>query len=485
MKRVLILIAILIMAVDVYTVNKQDQETAEFVRSIKMSQDQYWWDETSIKPSELRKKTQKRDVLRQNLKLDIGHQIISFVQGSINNREIETDGANNSYIERNVSVSTNLYLKNISYYEYRKDNLIYMFAYLKKSNFKAQEDETIEKILGIVASAKKMENNGESGYLYSYYKAYLMSYNVTRAFSDNQGVGNMQLWMENKLHTILNDIVISSIVIPTVTSKTKPVELLFAGKAQPPGLQIEIPSLGFDQLAITDGKCNFFYDGQPSHKIEEFQVNLSIDPSIVASDPEISELAMQRKITVQKQIKLDFSYLFHVDFSYQVDNLKVLFNPAYGDISVLSVLWDLGDGKKSNSLNVLEYSYSTPGTYTVKLVVNDEVEVIHAISVKSNEILGSAQTEIATGMQLLQYCKATELFKYLDQQKAEHRLTYGRLTRNSDLENAWIVITEKDGSIIAILQPQDGKYLDLLSKTPIEDIFTTYHGKAAIYISYF
>ena len=384
-----------------------------------------------------------------------------------------------------------------------------------------------------------MEESGESDYLYPYYKAYLMSYNVTRSFAGINGEPDLQFWLENKLYSILRKIQIRSVVYPGTDNKTRPVELLVDSLALPSGLLIDIPSLGFHQLAVTDGKCKLFYDAQPSRRIDEHQICLAINPALMASEKEISELAEQRKIKVESRIQLDFSDLVKIDFTYLTDNLMVRFTPSFNNLSLSFVQWDLGDGSKARTAEAFEHVYPAGGEYLVSLVVNGEFTVTKTLQLKSVipdislpaidktsidapdslfntldssygaiEVSDLAKPEIPElapiisnpkplvkeqtlskadyiAKELLKCKNAPELLKYLDQQKAEHLLAYGKLKRDSALDNVWIVIMENDGMITAILQPQDDAFVDLLTKAIVSDVFATYRGKAAIYISYY
>lgn len=545
MKKIFILLLILIWAAGLLSQSREDKETAEVARRIKLAGEQYWWDEVTVSKAWLNSNPQQREILRNGLKLGIGNKIKTYVQGSISVKETETDACSSFRVQRSVMISSNLYLKNIGYHEFQKNKKQYtLFAYLKRSDFRAQEDEVIARIINIVTAARAMETEQQEDYLYPYYRAYLMSYNITRSFKGNKGEEDMQLWLEHKLYSILKEIRLSSTVAVGNSSRDKPVELSLDCPANHSGLLIELPSLGFNQLGVVDGKCKLFYPGQPSRKIEEHQINVMINPALVASEPEIAELAKQRPITVQKTIKLDFSSLFTADFYYHIEDMKASFSPVYGDFSIKSVLWDLGDGTQTRSLDAFTHQYPAAGTYQVCMLVNGEYPVVKELIISSlrkteepimqareqtlmpiteipasrEEITvpGSAETGATPalslsepnletspnsqtdplkaeppkisdpgGMELLQFSEVKELISHLNKQKTARRLTWGKLTRTSSLDKAWVVISEQDGRIIAILQPQSGSFFDLLNKKLIDDIFAAYHGKAAIYISYF
>jgi|GEM_PF-4086448 hypothetical protein len=529
-KKIIVLLIILICITGLLSQTKEDKETANAARRIKLAGDQYWWDEKTVSKTWMIKNPQQREILRQGLKLGICNNIKSYVQGSIVVNDTETDGYSTSRSQRSVMVSSNLYLKNIGYYEFQKDKKQYIiFAYLKRSDFLAQEDEVIARINILAAEARNMESELQSGYLLPYYRAYLMSYNITRCFKGNSGEEDMQLWLENKLYSILRATRISSTIAVGSSSRDKPLELLLDCPATHSGLLIELPGLGFNQLTVVEGKCKLFYPGQPSRQIEEQQIHIMIDPALVAAEPEIAELAKRRPITVPKTIKLDFSSLFSIDFIYCIEDMKASFKPSYGDISIKSMVWDLGDGTQSRSMETFEHQYAEPGTYRVHLLVNGEYPVVKELIIRSlrepeaftlntheqrvmpnielrvpNPEIGlpssvaiapshdadptnakPTETNDPSGMELLNFIKVQELICYLESQKTERKLTWGKLTRASSLDRAWVVISEQDGTIIAILQPQSCGFIDLLSKKQIDDVFATYHGKAAIYISYF
>ncbi|MCB5254333.1 MAG: hypothetical protein RBR69_01155 [Candidatus Cloacimonadaceae bacterium] len=532
MKKIFTLLFILICSASLLSQSKEDNETAELVRSIKLSKELYWWDEVTVSKSSLDQDPQQREILRQSLKLGIANQIKCFVQGSVSVNETETDSYISSKVRHNVMINSNLYMKNIGYREFQKNKKQYtLFAYLKRSDFRAQEAEVIARINSIVAEARIMEARQQDDYLYSYYRAYLMSYNITRSFEGDNGEGDMQLWLENKLYSILREAHVSSTVTAGVSSSDKPVELSFDCPAIVSNLLVGMPSLGFRQLSVVDGKCKLFYTGQPSRKIEEHYIDIMINPALVAAEPEIAELANMRPISVQKTIELDFSFLFSADFHYQIEDMKVSFSPRYGDISVKSVDWDLGDGTRISSFNAFTHEYKASGRYQVSMLINGEYPVVKELYIDSPvkarepaiqppepvpaadtpvspveigsqgpaEAAAGAQSSPDTdpmqaaaadpgdleGMELLRFNKVKELISYLNEQKTARKLTWGKLTRSSSLDGAWIVISEQDGRIIAVLQPQSGRFIDLLSESTIDDVFVSYRGKVAIYISYF
>ncbi|AOE49532.1 S8 family serine peptidase [Kangiella sediminilitoris] len=69
------------------------------------------------------------------------------------------------------------------------------------------------------------------------------------------------------------------------------------------------------------------------------------------------------------------------DFSFNVNNLDVVFSDASGDTdgSVVAWDWDFGDGMNSSLANP-SHTYNAAGTYTVSLTVTDDQGASHSVS---------------------------------------------------------------------------------------------------------
>lgn len=597
MRKIILVAFLLLLAFNLWGQRKQHRLNEEKVRQIRTDSDRYWCDITSDLLQNVKKQADLRDRMKHTLKLGISNQIKSYVYGKITVQETDNNGQTNYQSERNIQISSNLFLKNLQYLEYEKDKKLYVFAYLLKSDFEAQENEMIQQILDVKKLAQNQEANGELAYLYTYYKAYLMTYNITRSFRDASSDMDVQHWLENKINSILSSLPIKAVLRSSTTPKFIPVDIILSSEALPTGLLFDVPVLSFYNVFITENKGSFFYEGEPSTRFEELKISLRINPEIVKNLPEIYDIAINRKTAVERMLPLDFTGFFQVDFEYQITENQIRLTPNYSGFSVSNVEWHLGDGNIYKNTDGIFHTYQSSGKYTIKMIVNNDVEICKTIEIhKKEEIplnidfdcfinedavtfspliskgliiekiiwdLGdgniirqpekfvhqysrpglykvilsindyppvmkileikdipqipdelqplkeeekSPEAPISSipepseptnpfvhaepqfpeeGKDLLQYRTSAELITYLEQQKRERNLAYGRFDSSTDISQAWIVIFEYGGEITAILYPFEGKHYDNISKQVISDIFGSYRGKQALYVSFY
>ncbi len=496
-----------------------EQEKADRARRIKLSDDEYWWDEDSELLSVIKRNPGRIEDMKIKTNAMLGTRIQSFVQTAIEHRESEQDGVASSGISRQINISSRLYLKNLEYLTYERDKKLFVLAYLKREDFRKQEQDMITQISRVKALAQQMEETNESRYLYFYYKAYLMCFNITKSFVDIETGENMQLWLEKKLYDILKKIELQCNVSVSTDLKHYDLELKLNSNALPTGLLVDITDMDFRRLPITENKCSFYYEGQPSRKREDKRIILSINPEIVSNDIEINEIAKSRRIEAERLVTLDFSKIITVDFDFEVQGFTVRILPIHKNISIASMLWDMGDGSVKEEYNSFEHLYRRDGGYTVKMLVNGEIgiskklvidpppkpvvvpevsiqaEIVDSVMVETEialppeEVVVLPENEVVTQPSHVQELKKLANFKeteaYLNNQKKMGNLAWGRITRNTDIRNSWIMVFEKDESVCAILYPRDGVHYEVFSEILVDQVIDTYRGKAFVYISYY
>lgn len=117
-------------------------------------------------------------------------------------------------------------------------------------------------------------------------------------------------------------------------------------------------SVGYDSLLWSFGDGNTSTQTNPKHtysKGGEFKVTLTV--------------YSEGKVCATSDATVDIPYQCTADFDAVIDNFKVAFeNKSTGDAT--TYIWEFGDGNYSTSKNP-GYTYSTAGTYTVRLSVED------------------------------------------------------------------------------------------------------------------
>ncbi len=514
-KTVLICILILSCAA-AFARRNEDRRTAEAIRTIRLSGDDYWWDICTTTTAELKKNPELRNEIRQNLKFGIANQIKIHVQGRITTTESESDGRNSSHSEKAVRISSSLYLENIHFLEYEEKRKYTIFAYLKREDFWNQETKMIQRILNIVNQAKRMEEQQEPGYLYQYYKAYLMSYNITRAFRCPDTDSDTQSWLENKLSGYLSKMKIETKMDTKGHTKSFPGEIILDTRMMPSGLVVGIPSMGFPELTVRDGKATFFYEGLPSRRVEERALRLAFSSELVKNDVEIYEIARNRPLEVERLITMDFSDMVKVDFSYEVFEYTITVDYTYEGLSPHTVEWDMGDGNVITSFDGFKYKYKRGGRFEVTLIINKDFRVCKRVDImywerdlppepektslpfpqKEKDIYLGPVPDLTReeikgfelppeGLVLKSFTQAQALLSYLETQKAENILTWGRVTKDTDLKGLWVVVFEREGNISALLCPFGMNHIDVINLRNVKDVISSYWGKSVIYISYY
>lgn len=516
MKKTLLICTMILFCAAAFAQRNDDRRTAEAIRTIRLSGDDYWWDIYTATTAELKKNPELRNQIRQNLKLGIANQIKIHVQGSILTRESETYGRSSTQSEKSVRISSSLYLENIHFLEFEEKKRYTIFAYLKRDDFWAQETRMIHRIRSIVNQARLMEDQQEPGYLNLYYKAYLMSYNITRAFRCPDTDTDTQSWLENKLTSYLSEMKIETKMETKGHSKSFPGEIILDTRMMPSGLVVGIPSMGFPELNVREGKASFFYEGLPSRRIEERELRLAISPELVRNDVEIYEIAKSRPLEVPRLLTMDFSDMVKVDFTFSTHEYTITLDYTYEGLSIHTVEWDMGDGNVISNFEGFEYKYKRGGRFDVTLIINNDFRVCKKVDImywerdlppepekitqpfpekKKEPYLGPVpdltREEIKgfelppEGETLKTFTHAQALIDYLNAQKRENILTWGRVTRDTDLKGLWVVAFEKEGNICALLCPFGMNHIDVINLRNVKDVISSYWGKSVIYISYY
>ena len=507
--------------VSAYALAKDDET---LVRRIKVQGD-HWHDEYQTNPRDL-EKPQRLEEIKANITSAISRQIISHVRGVVYSSESELDGKSLSHTSRETYISSNLKLRDLQFITYRKSNKsVAIFGYLSKSEFAKQEAEEIAGINGIVDIGREMESKGEEGYLFPYYKAYLRTFNITKPILGSNNEQDLQFWLENKLRSILSGTPIKTEITDT-GSEAKQIDIYLQTKAHGTGFLADLPILQYKGLKQVGGKFTCFYDERPHQNIEEQKLILSINPALVENDHDIYDHAIGRAVSVERSINLDFTSVFKINFTCQSEDLSVSIEPQYGSVAVKTVLWEMGDGTERDNINGFVHTYNRAGTYQIKMTVNSsftaqkEIEATEppkAMAAIQHSTIPEPQAPPANtsivllqtsetpepeeyiqlpepailghtsiGMELASFANWNQLKAHLDQRKQDNILTYGGLTRKVELSENWIVVFDpQTQEVLAVLEPLGTGFYELKSKQEIKDVFSTYRGRSAIYISYY
>ena len=477
-------------------------DVANAVRKIKLQGDAYWWDASSIPLKEAKKNPDSIAKARSLLSSSIAIQIKSYVQGQLMHSESETEGALQTETNQKVLISSNMYLENVKFLEYQEKKQYHIFAYLLRSDFQAQEEKMVTRLQNIIAGALGLEDNDPNGAIYQYYKAFLMSHNLTNPVHCSILGGDMQLGLEKKLRDFLQSVPLSIRLKPE--SNSMGAELQLDSSILASGLQVSIPTLNFYGLSVTDGKCKFFYDTLPSRNVEELKIVLGINPALAENEAELRDIAKNSIISVTRLCSIDFTEYIQVDFSYRSDGESFTFQPEVKGISVKSIDWDFGDGSAVSSFDPILHSFQQPGVYAVKMTVNTDCSKVKRVEVNTPALQKPVQPVVPETMiepilslapkeenlssetsELLAIKNSRELQAYLQRKKQEKVLTWGRIGKNTPLIDMWVVIWDSTGLIVAVLSPQDEYHYDLLNKRNVKDIKGSFPDKEAVYISYF
>lgn len=464
---------------------------------IKMADKDYWWGESFDLARNI-KSPEARQAIRDRALADLNNSIRTFVFARIEHEESEQDGRISSLTTKSIQISSAQYLQNVRYLEYTSSKRFYVLAYLHREDYARSENESIERIHAILNTAILREKQGEEGYFTDYLKCYLYAQGITQSITHE----NMELssWLRSKLMDMLNAFDISAKITGHPSSSSYPFTFETNTPQNANALLLSVPELGFHDLKMVQGRLNLFYDKEPSRQIPELQVILKPDIRDLETDPFISDGAKQLRLSVTKRIALDFSSFITVDWQHQSDGLHTVFTPIIRGISLAGVTWDLGDGSLLNAFDEpIGHHYAQAGEYEVIMLVNSELSIRKKIIVKDGAspapIVIRENTPIITDNhdqslvkgqddKLRDIREMSQLLTYLKEQTRMGELVFGPVKHGTDLRTAWVVIFDRKGMRVALLEPQGDSHVDVDSKEEVAEIAKRYHGKQGFYIRY-
>ena len=64
------------------------------------------------------------------------------------------------------------------------------------------------------------------------------------------------------------------------------------------------------------------------------------------------------------------------------------------------------------------------------------------------------------------------------------KLVFGPVKRGTDLRGAWVVVFDRNGVRVALLEPQGDSHVDVESKEEVAKLINRYQGNQGFYIRY-
>ncbi len=462
---------------------------------IKMAEQEYWWGQ-SYDLARNARTPEARQLLKDRALADLNNSIRTFVWSQITHSETDSGAQSSSRTDSSIQISSAQYLQNVRYLEYTENKRYYVLAYLRREDFEQSERENIERIMSLLGSAITHEKQRKPGYLNEYLRTYLHAQGVTRSLQ-HEG-SELTSWLNAKIVSELQNLPLKAQVSSPGTRSVYPVEISSQNQELASALLYDIPELGFRDLKMVEGKLNIFYEGEPSRSEIELQLVLRPDTESLREDISIREGAQKLRMNTVRKLSLNFGTHIKADWQFVADGTNVSFSPVIMGMSISSIEWDFGDGKKVMALDrPINHSYASSGQYEVRMMVNNDIRIAKTISI-TNVAEASAlveNTRINPDPELPElvhndfadhlgsFSNLQLLTRYLDQQKWEGNLVWGWLEKGQDTKGAWIVIVEpKNMGIIDLLMPESGSHQKVSDRTRVSDIFGSYKGKLGIYI---
>jgi len=260
----------------------------------------------------------------------------------------------------------------------------YAFAYISNEDKIKSFDVIKSKITASAAEADRAFRAGNvvTG-LKGFYKTYILSDtyfgNVEYAFEDGVKTENLQENMRSRIDALLKDEVeVLSRPAYQIDEKdiVAPFQLVYKGKPLE-GLRyaFKFQSYNFNEL-LKNGRGRLNLPGYlPEYKTESFQISFFIDISDdIKSDATIRELEPLKRLSISKDIKIDFTNVFRFGLEAGFTGKRVEFEINKIDKNLVrEVRWVLGDGEERyTSEPTLIYTYEELGNYEVKVEINGD-----------------------------------------------------------------------------------------------------------------
>ncbi len=475
---------------------------AEEALRIKLSKNQYWWGEAYDLKSKV-KKPQERQALKEKALADLVNRIRVHVFSEILHSEGEADGQLSSQSEINVRLSSAQYLSNVHYLEYREKKRYYVLAYLSRQDYQNIQREQIQCVQSFMQTAQKHELEGNLSYIRDYLSAYLLAQNLGQNLEfEGKELGS---YIKNKIQSLMQSLPLSAKIGKADTMGNYPITIQSSNANLAGAIIYDLPELGFSGLKMIEGQTKLFYEGNPSKKELELQLNLRPDMSSFMDDDLLAEAAKSLRMNQSRRLVLDFSEHVNVDFEYDCDGLACSFYPQIEGLSIARMYWDFGDGSSSDTKELqVNHFYRRGGIFQVSLKINDDIEVVKYVKVEgtglselkpstpnlpselvpvvqSSEEWADFETNFAE--KLSGYRNVQELIGFLDEHKKMGYLVWGYLKMDEDTRDSWLVLLEpQSGEVLEILKPEGGVHVAYSDKHNVPSLSEEFKGKLAIYV---